>query len=277
MRKLFLVLSLLTAGLVLLIFVSNIMTTLLERYLPAVQIRPDDMGKFVLRGQFQTAYQHASLTQAKNIELAASMINGLVVEPGEVFSFNRTVGPYTPERGFALGDTVIGDQVVQTYGGGVCQVAGTLHNAVLLAGLEVVERHHHTLSIPYMPPGQDAAVSISGGKDYKFRNNTNQPVLIWSGAKQGLLTVRIYGETRGPHITLHHQILATVPPPEIRKVDPALPRGAEQLVRQGVEGRTIRYWLEVETQQSKTVKELGTETYRPSPRIVIVGSGTAEQ
>jgi vancomycin resistance protein YoaR len=117
----------------------------------------------------------------KNAELAARLINGTIVKPGETFSFNRTVGPRLPSRGFGEGQTVVntvyGPKYEPGIGGGVCRTSTVIHQAVQEAGLEVIERHSHSLSVQYAEPGEDAAV-VYGYWDYKFKNTIDQPVKI---------------------------------------------------------------------------------------------------
>ncbi|QGU94691.1 hypothetical protein GOM49_05830 [Clostridium bovifaecis] len=121
---------------------------------------------------FTTAFNSNNKPRSKNIRLAASIINGTIVAPGEVFSFNKVVGQRTRARGFEEAGVYINGNLDEGLGGGICQVSTTLYNAVLLADLEVVERDNHSLTVHYVPLSRDAAVSW-GSKDFKFRNNKN--------------------------------------------------------------------------------------------------------
>lgn len=127
-----------------------------------------------------------------NIRLAVAGVNNTVVWPGKVFSFNEVVGPRTVERGYMPAPIIImGDRGLD-YGGGVCQVASTLYNAVLQAGLEVVERHQHSLPVHYVPAGKDAAVDY-GKKDFKFKNTSSGPIIIKSEVTRGLVRMQLWG------------------------------------------------------------------------------------
>ncbi len=112
-----------------------------------------------------------------NVKLASKHIDGTVLEPGDVFSFDSVVGPRTPERGFKIATVYQGEEVTEGYGGGVCQVSTTLFNAVLYANLEIVERHQHTLPVHYVPYGRDAAISW-GTCDFRFKNSTKYAIKI---------------------------------------------------------------------------------------------------
>ncbi len=112
-----------------------------------------------------------------NARLAGRYLNGAIVAPGEVLSFNNTVGPRTAAKGFVPGIIFMGDDKIPEIGGGVCRTATLLHNAVLAAGLEVVERHRHGQPVTYVPPGYDATVYY-GILDYRFRNNRPVPIKL---------------------------------------------------------------------------------------------------
>ncbi len=134
---------------------------------------------------------------AINAELAAAMINGTVVQPGEVFSFNQAVGPRTASRGFVEGRSVVENaygelEMVPDIGGGVCRASTVLYQAALNAGLEVVERHEHGLPVEYAEVEKDAAVAWPYW-DFKFRNTAGVPVTIEAFSEQGKLRAQILG------------------------------------------------------------------------------------
>lgn len=128
-----------------------------------------------------------------NIELAAAAINNYLLFPGELFSFNKAVGPRTVERGYELAPIIVGGSVVPGLGGGICQVSSTLYNAVLEAGLEVVERYPHSLPVGYVPPGRDA--TVSDYLDFKFRNNQDRVLLIKTACQGGRIEITILKQT----------------------------------------------------------------------------------
>ncbi len=128
----------------------------------------------------------------KNVSLAADSINGTIVQPGEEFSYNGTVGKRTKEKGYGEAGAYLNGEVVQEIGGGVCQVSTTLYNAVFRAGLKSTERTSHTFAPSYVTPGLDATVSW-GGPDYKFVNNSPYPIGIKAHYENRQVTVSIFG------------------------------------------------------------------------------------
>ena len=140
------------------------------------------------RGSFGTGYGNGG--RAENIRLAASFIHNYLLAPGEIFSFNKVTGHNNPGKGYRPAPIIVGDSVIQGYGGGVCQVSSTLYNAVLFSDLEIVERFPHSRPIGYLPIGRDA--TVSGHLDFKFRNNTNKYILIKGGGGGGYVYFEIW-------------------------------------------------------------------------------------
>ena len=126
---------------------------------------------------YTTDASTSSSARLHNIRLALSTINGTCVEPGEVFSFNGVVGERTKAAGYRPAPAYSRMETVMEYGGGICQVSSTLYAAVEKAGLEIVERHSHSLKVTYIPKGMDATVDW-GNKDFKFANNTSEAIYI---------------------------------------------------------------------------------------------------
>ena len=220
-----------------------------------------------------TTYYHASATQAVNIEITASRMNGTVLQPGQVFSYYEKVGPYTAANGYGWGRAFVGDRIVPSVGGGVCQGASTLYAAVLRTGLKVLERHQHGLLVPYLPPGEDATVSADY-LNFRFQNSSDHPVLIAASAGDRHYRIAIWGAVPGPHITVRHEILARYPFRTLYRTDLDLKPGQQEVMAPGQEGVKARTWLEVQTASGTRNEDLGVDIYRPSPRIVLVGPGT---
>lgn len=220
-----------------------------------------------LLGTRTTNYYHATPSQAKNIELSAQRLNGVMIKPGQIFSYYAVVGPYTAENGYGWGRAFVGERIVPSVGGGVCQGASTLYSAVLRTGLPVVERHQHGLTVPYLPPGEDATVS-SDYLNFQFRNNRTSPVLVTAQAGNRHLTIALWGASPGPEISVHHKILAKYPFRTIMRIDRDLKPGETKILAPGQEGVRVSSWLEIQTPQGIERKDLGIDQYRPSPRIL---------
>ena len=145
-------------------------------------------------GACTTYYYGSTASRINNIDLVAQKLNGLVLMPGEDFSYNGYVGQRTEEAGFQYAGAYNNGQVVQEVGGGICQVSSTLYYATLCANLETVERTCHTFIVTYLPMGLDATVSWPG-PDFKFRNNRDYPIKIqaWTDQENKALTIEIWG------------------------------------------------------------------------------------
>lgn len=140
-------------------------------------------------GTYTTKY-NAKIARATNVSLAAARINGVVVKPGESFSYSQTILPRTAENGYVLAPVFINKKHGMGIGGGICQVSSTLYAAMIIAGLPATERHPHSLPVTYIPSGWDATIS-GNAKDLKFVNTFDYTIVINASADNGTLTVSI--------------------------------------------------------------------------------------
>ena len=162
--------------------------------LPPPKVKKEEMKPHapVLIGTYTTLLPaSSSRARTKNIETTIGMINNSVINPGAEFSFNRKIGAVTEEKGFVYAPIYDDNgQVKPGLGGGMCQVSSTLYNAVLQAGLQVLERHPHSKPVNYVPAGRDA--TVYDDKDFRFRNNKNAPIRIYGAVRNNKVTVDIY-------------------------------------------------------------------------------------
>lgn len=138
---------------------------------------------------FTTYYDPAEM-RAVNVQLASSRINGMRLAPGESFSFSKSVGRRTVENGYVDGPSFAAGKEVTSIGGGICQVSSNLYVSLLLAGIEPIEHHYHSLPVDYVPKYLDAAIS-ENVQDLRFKNNSAQDIVIESIANNGVLTVTL--------------------------------------------------------------------------------------
>ena len=138
-----------------------------------------------------TSFDPKNLNRSQNLLLAASALHGLVIEPGEEFSFNRAVGKRSAARGYRIAIVFEDGKQVPGLGGGVCQVSSTVYQAALKADMTITERHPHSLPVAYAKAGSDATVAW-GSKDLRWRNDTKSPVQLVCNIKEGRLLVQIY-------------------------------------------------------------------------------------
>lgn len=143
-----------------------------------------------LIGGYSTAYD-PNIPRAINVYLAASRINGIVVQPGQSFSFNQAILPRTAANGYVEAYIIENNQFVLGLGGGICQVSSTLYAAMVSANLPATERHPHSLQISYVPAGLDSTIA-GNTLDLKFTNIFPEPIQIQAAADQGVLTILIY-------------------------------------------------------------------------------------
>ena len=188
------------------------------------------MGITGLVSSFETTYG-GTPGRLHNVALVAKLIDGTLIAPGAVFSFNGTTGARTADKGFEVAPVIINGELQNGLGGGVCQVSTTTFNAAFFAGLPILERTNHALYISHYPQGRDATVDYPG-IDLKFRNDTNAWLLLRTWVGPGSLTVALYGTPQ--HRRVEYQtgpLVVTGTMPVTRTKDPSLKPG-EQVVDQ---------------------------------------------
>lgn len=235
-----------------------------------------------LLGTFTTSYSTSNSNRSANIANGCRLINGTLLYPGDEFSTCDTVTPFTERNGYYLAGSYLNGKVVDSLGGGICQVSTTLYNAVLLSELEVTERYNHSMIVTYVNPSADAAISDSSGKDFRFVNNTDYPIYIEGYTTPNKeITFNIYGvETRSAGRTVEYvgEVLETIRP----ESDTIYPDASQPIGYIGnVEGAHIGY----KARLWKIVKEDGVEvsrevinnsSYKMVPRSAVVGVSTAD-
>lgn len=163
--------------------------TLTPASTPTPSPKPKDPNEIV---RFSTEILNKDEDRVHNIKIGAEDIDHTVLEPGEVFSFNDTLGKRTGDKGYEKAPIMLGNgDKGEGTGGGVCQLSTTLYNAALKADLEIVERHRHSESIPYVEEGKDATV-VYGSKDLRFKNTRDYPIEILISVSEEKVTVKLY-------------------------------------------------------------------------------------
>lgn len=151
-------------------------------------------------GSYTTYYgTHDSPNRIHNIFLVSSFVNNTYLGTEDSFSLLKPVGEFTPERGFKEAYVIIGEELVPEYGGGTCQIATTLYNAVMNADLEIISRANHGIYFSIYPLGRDAAV-YPPYTDFKFKNNTGYPIVIQGVPFKKGLTFRVIGHPTGKKV-----------------------------------------------------------------------------
>ena len=231
-------------------------------------------------GSFTTSYKSSTPDRCANVENGCRLINGLLLYPGEEFSMYDTVSPITKENGYFLAGAYQNGKVVDSVGGGICQVSTTLYNAVLRSEIDVTERHNHSMVVSYVEPAADAAIAGSAGKDFRFINNLKTPIYIEGYTKDRKITFNIYGvETRSPghSVKYESEVLEVIQPTTEEIIeDSSKPIG--YIVTQGAHiGYKSRLW-KIVTEDGEEVSRtvVNTSNYRMSPRSATVGTATSD-
>ncbi|MCL2352906.1 MAG: VanW family protein [Firmicutes bacterium] len=232
-----------------------------------------------LLGTYSTNYKVGKNGRNTNLDVAANKINDQVVYPGQTFSTNAAMGPSTAANGWVNAPSYENGKVVDSIGGGMCQISSTLYDALLYAEMTIIERQNHSMKVGYMDYAFDA--TLAGDYiDLKFRNDTDLPVFIECYLKDGKVTANIYGhETRPPGrtISFSNALEATIAPGvEQITEDPGLPEGERVVDQKAVTG--FRYALYKTVYQDGVQvshEKVNTSTYKAFRAVVRVGTGPA--
>lgn len=254
--------------------------------LPIVTVKPNlttdkanNLGIKELIAEGTSLFHHSIDNRIYNISLAASRINGALIPPGQVFSFDKTLGDVSSFTGYKQayvienGHTVLGD------GGGVCQVSTTLFRAALNAGLPIVERNQHAYRVGYYeedsPPGVDAAV-YSPSVDLKFKNDTDHYILIQTtiDTDQQRLTFDLYGTKDDREVIVNQPVIVseTAAPPPLYQDDPTLPKGQVKQVDFAAGGANIYFTRIVNKNGQVYLSDKFISNYRPWQAVYLRGT-----
>ena len=224
-------------------------------------------------GTFTTSYSTSGASRCKNIATGTSHINGTVLYPGDTFSAYEAVSPFSEANGYAMAGSYLNGKVVDSLGGGICQVSTTLYNAVLRAELEVVERSNHSMIVTYVEPADDAAIAGTY-KDLKFKNTLDAPIYIEGVTSGKQVTFTIYGqETRPANRTLKFEsvTLSTTEPGVQIVADAGQPIGyiVRESAHKGVVAELYKHVYVGGKEESVT--KVNKSNYKATPRTITVG------
>ena len=204
---------------------------------PAVIEEPEvtasDLKMLLFRDVLGEARTHVSGSAGRigNVKLSAKLINGIVLNSGDTFSYNDSVGKRTEARGFKPAPAYVKGETVDEVGGGICQTSSTLYLACLLSNMEITERYAHRYVPAYIDWGMDATVSW-GGPDYKFTNNTLYPVKIVTEYSKGYLTIKLLGTNiDGIRVKMTNEVLSKTPWETVYQEDSTMAPGSPDVVK----------------------------------------------
>ncbi|MGI6007752.1 MAG: VanW family protein [Ruminococcus sp.] len=226
-------------------------------------------------GSASTDYSSSSANRAANIQRGTELLNGTVVFPGESVSVTDLVIPFSEENGYAPAPSYENGEVVDSYGGGICQVSTTLYMSLLRAELEIDERHNHSMIVNYVKPSMDAAIS-EGYKDLKFTNNLENPIYIEGYTSGGEVGFVVYGQEyrpEGREVTYESETLETIEPTvELTASQDSF--GTITQTGSSHTGYTACLWKVVRENGEETREQINSSTYNMTPEKYTVGVRT---
>jgi len=238
----------------------------------------EDLEKMEIRvkiAEYSTEFDKTLKNRTENIRVASEMLNGCIISPGDIFSFNKVVGERTKDKGYKEAPVFINNEVIYDIGGGICQVSSTLYNLALLTDLEIVERMNHSLPVSYVPLGRDATVNY-GTIDLKFKNNTGGYLLLTSEITNDKLIVKFFGNKKiDKSVELFSETIKTIPSPIIIKKDFNLEKG-EIRIEQGNAGYVVNLWKRYAGEKNEYKVLISSDTYNPTPTLLYVGERVKE-
>lgn len=226
-------------------------------------------------GSASTDYSSSSANRAANIQRATELLNGTVVYPGESVSVTELVIPFDEENGYAPAPSYENGEVVDSYGGGICQVSTTLYMSLLRAELEITERHNHSMIVNYVKPSMDAAIS-EGYKDLKFTNNLETPIYIEGYTSGGEVGFVVYGQEYRPEgrsVTYESETLETIEP-EVELTASQDSFGTITQTGSPHTGYNACLWKIVSENGKETKEQVNSSTYNMTPEKYSVGVRT---
>ena len=242
----------------------------------------EELGKVKdVLGTFTTSYRTSGSARSANVANGCALINGTTLYPGDEFSTCEAITPFTSENGYYMAASYLNGQVVDSLGGGICQVSTTLYNAVLLSELEVTERHNHSMIVTYVDPSAVAAIAESSGKVFRFVNNTQAPLDtegVTTDDKH--ITFTIYGvETRdsGHQVRYESEVVSTTyPDTEVIYVNESLPLGSISVQSAHIGYKANLWKIVTENGREVSREQVNSSSYKVTPRTATVGVATAD-
>lgn len=233
-----------------------------------------------LLGSYSTNFSSSSAGRAKNVTTGCSKVNGTILYPGDEFELCSTVSPFTQENGYELAGSYQNGTTVESFGGGICQVATTLYNAVIRAELEVTMRFNHSMQVHYVQPSMDAAIA-GNYKDLRFKNNTDAPVYLEGYCSGGILYFNIYGKETRPanrEISFESETLSEIEPKVSFELNSELELGTISVQQGSNKGCVAQLWKIVKVDGVEQSREIFNKSrYQASPRVVTVGTKNATE
>lgn len=233
-------------------------------------------------GSYTTEYTSSAEGRAANLANGARLINNTVIYPGEVFSGYEYLTPFTESNGYYVAGAYLQGKVIDSIGGGACQVTTTLYNAVLYSELEIVERAPHSMTISYVDLSRDAAIAGTF-KDLKFKNNTDAPILIEAFTVDRKITFNIWGhetrDTQNRRIEYETKVISTTEAPaDVITKDPTKPTTYREVTQSAHTGYRAELYKVIYENDVEVSRELiNKSSYAPAPRYITIGTKVVKE
>lgn len=227
-------------------------------------------------GTYSTNFTSSTASRTSNVAHGAYLINNTLVYPGEEFDANVELSPFTTANGYSIGGAYVNGKVVDSIGGGACQVTTTLYNTALYAEMEITERAAHSMTVGYVDLSRDAAIAGTY-KNLRFRNNTDYPILVQGYTQNRAITFTIWGhETRPDNRTIKYETVVLSskgPPADVVTEDPTQPEGYEKVTQSSHTGYVAElYKVVYENGRQVDRYRVNKSSYNATPRYVTVGT-----
>ena len=226
-------------------------------------------------GSYSTDYSDSIPSRKVNVANACSKINGTILYPGESLSVYELISPINTANGYETATAYSGTKVIESVGGGVCQVSTTLYNAAIRAEMQIDMRYPHNMTVSYVDPSSDAAIS-GLSKDMRFTNNTDAPIYIEGHARSGKLSFKIWGEeyrSSTRKVKFVSEVISEDEYETTFKWDSSQPLGYINKEQSGHNGVKARLWKVVTEDGEEVSREIfNTSKYAKSNRIVTFGT-----
>lgn len=238
------------------------------------EVKKEDLKTVdTLLGSYSTSLQGSSPGRLENIKLAAEKTSGVLLMPGEEYSYNEHTGERNAANGYKNATVIVSGEAVQGVGGGVCQVSTTLYNAVLYAGLDIVKVSNHSIPSSYVDKGRDATVS-NGSIDFVFKNNYDLPVYIKNYYSNGRITCQVYGNSKDKkNIEI---VTSTDKVGEFttrKENDPTLDKGVEKVIENGRKSYSVStYRVYYENGVEVKREKVATSYYPAKQQVIAIGT-----
>ncbi|MDQ0116579.1 VanW family protein [Paenibacillus harenae] len=227
--------------------------------------------------EFATDFKTSAEGRAHNVTITAEMLNDTHLAPGDVFDYDKLITATEKVHTYREAPVILNGKLVPGIGGGICQVSSTLYNAVLRAGLEIVERRNHSIPVAYLPLGQDATYS-GGSINFRFKNTTGKHLIIRTEVKDRKLTIKLFGTMdESLRYGVESVTLNTLSPKIVETVNASLPTGKQVVVDNGKQGYVVDTFRILYKDGKEASRErISHDTYRAQPTIIERGPQQGE-